>query len=134
MLEFFAWMVLVCVVPFVFAILELQFKEVKRPRLANRGNEAGIGSPSIIISFTTEQRGNELVRVVHTTALTARWRDRGSLWARSEGDAVFKELLLHEIGLSSAPIGEKMRRSVVLKSSIRQHQERLRRSGWTSLN
>lgn len=134
MIEFFAWLALVCVVPFVFAMLELHFTESKRPRKASRGNVAGIGSPSLIISFTSEQRGNELVRVVQATGLAARWSDHCSFWARSEDASILEQLVLHEIGLRSAPIGEKARRFVMLKSYRGQHQERLGRSGWTSFN
>jgi hypothetical protein len=134
MIEFFAWLVLVCVVPFVIAMLELQFKESKRRHGTSRSNAAAFDRPSLIIGFKAEQRGHELVRVVHATGLTARWRDRCSSCARSEADSVLNELVLHEIGLQSAPIGRKMRRSVVLMSYRCQNQERLRRSGWTSFN
>jgi hypothetical protein len=134
MIEFFAWLTLVCVVPFIFAMLELQFKESKRSQKATRGNLSGTGSPSLIIGFTTERRGQELVRVVHATGLTARWIDRCSFWARSAAASIPNELVLHEIGLRSAPIGRKARRFVTLKSYGGQHQERLRRSEWTSLN
>ena len=134
MIEFFAWLTLVCVVPFIFAMLELQFKESKRSQKATRGNVSGTGSPSLIIGFTTERRGQELVRVVHATGLTARWIDRCSFWARSAAASIPNELVLHEIGLRSAPIGRKARRFVTLKLYGGQHQERLGRSQWTSLN
>jgi hypothetical protein len=134
MIEFFAWLVLICVVPFVFAMLELQFKESKRSRKANQGGVTRIGGPSLIIGVTAQQRGDELSRVVHATALTARWSDRCSFWARSAAASIPNELVLHEIGLRSAPIGRKARRVVTLKSYGGQHQERLRRSEWTSLN
>jgi hypothetical protein len=132
--EFLTCLGLVCVLPFVFAMLELRFKESKRTQTVNRSNVAGIAGPGLIISFSAEQRGHELVRVAHATALTARWSDRGSFWARSEGDAFLKELALHEIGLPSASIGKKTRRSVVLKARPRPHHERLHRSAWSSLN
>jgi hypothetical protein len=132
--EFLAWLGLVCVLPFILAMLELRFDESRRPRKANRSNLAGIGGPSLIISFTTERRGHGLVRVVHATALTARWSDRCSFWARSAAASIPNELVLHEIGLRSAPIGRKARRFVTLKSYRGQHQERLGRSEWTSLN
>jgi hypothetical protein len=134
MIEFFAWLVLVCVVPFVIAMLELQFKESKRRHGTSRSNAAAFDRPSLIIGFKAEQRGHELVRVVHATGLTARWRDRCSSCARSEGAPVLKDLVLHEIGLPSAPIGKKMRRSVALNPYWRQHQDPPLRSGWTSLN
>ena len=134
MIEFFACLVLVCVVPFVFAMLELQFKESKRSQKATRGNVSGTGSPSLIIGFTTERRGQELVRVVHATGLTARWSDRCSFWARSAAASIPNELVLYEIGLRTAPIGRKARRFVTLKSYGGQHHERLGRSGWPSLN
>jgi hypothetical protein len=134
MIEFFAWLTLVCVVPFVFAMLELRFKESKRQRMSIHGNAAEVGRSSLVMSFTSEQRGHELVRVVHATGLTARWSDRCSFWAESESNAILKELILHEIGLPSAPIGQKTRRSVVLKSRSRHHLDRLRRSGRISLN
>ena len=38
MIEFFVWLFMVCVVPFIFAMLELRFKEAKRPCDAHRGN------------------------------------------------------------------------------------------------
>jgi hypothetical protein len=134
MIQFFAWLVLICVVPFVFAMLELQLKESKRQREANRGGVARIGSPGLVINFTAVWRGHEFVRVAHTTGVTARWSDRCFSCARSEADSVLNELVLHEIGLQSAPIGRKMRRSVVLNPYWRQHQDPPRRSGWTPLN
>jgi hypothetical protein len=134
MIEFFAWLVLVCVLPFVIAMLELQFKESKRRHGTSSNNAAAIVRPSLIIGFTAEQRGHELVRVVHATGLTARWKDRCSACARSEADSVLTELVLHEIGLKSAPIGRKMKRSVMLQSYRPHNHERLRRSGWTSFN
>jgi hypothetical protein len=134
MIQFFAWLVLICVVPFVFAMLELQLKESKRQRKANRGGVARIGSPGLVINFTAVWRGHEFVRVTHTTGVTARWSDRCSLWTRTEGDAVLKEVLLHEIGLASAPIGGNMRRSVELKSYRWRNLDWVRRSGWTSFN
>ena len=63
MIEFFVWLFMVCVVPFIFAMLELRFKEAKRPCDAHRGNGSWPGRPSLVIQFTTEQRGHELVRV-----------------------------------------------------------------------
>ena len=134
MIEFFAWLVLICVVPFVFAMLELRFKESKRPRKANRGDGTEIGRSSGVITFATEPCGHELVRVVRVTGLTARWSDRCSFWDESKSDAILKELVLHEIGLPSAPIGTKTRRSVVLKSNRCQTHGRLRRSGSTSFD
>ena len=134
MIEFFAWLVLICVVPFVFAMLELRLKESKRPREANRGDATGIGPASGAISFTTEQCGLECVQVAHVTGLSARWRDRCSFWNESKSDAILKELVLHEIGLPSAPIERKTRRSVVLKSNRCQAHGRLRHSGWTSFD
>ena len=132
--EFLAWLGLVCVLPFILAMLELRFKESRRSQKATRGNMSGTGSPSVIIGFTTERRGQELVRVVHATGLTARWIDRCSFWARSAAASIPNELVLHEIGLRSAPIGRKARRFVTLTPYGGQHQERLGRSQWTSLN
>jgi hypothetical protein len=132
--EFLAWLGLVCVLPFILAMLELRFKESRRSQKASRGNLSGTGSPSLIIGFTTQRRGQELVRVVHATGLTARWIDRCSFWARSAAVSIPNELVLHEIGLRSAPIGRKARRFVTLKSYGGQHQERLGRSQWTALN
>jgi hypothetical protein len=133
-IEFFVWLVLICVVPFICAMLELQFKESKRPRKANRSHVAGSCSPSLPVGFTVEQGGNVQVRVEHATGLTARWSDRCSFWARSENASILNELALHEIGLRSASIGKKARRFVTLKSYCGQHQERPGHSGWTSLN
>jgi hypothetical protein len=76
--EFLAWLGLVCVLPFILAMLELRFKESRPSQKATRGNLSGTGSPSLIIGFTTECRGQELVRVVRATGLTARWNDRSS--------------------------------------------------------
>ena len=132
--EFLAWLGLVCVLPFILAMLELRFKESRRSQKATRGNLSGTRSPSLIIGFTTECRGQELVRVVRATGLTARWIDRSSFWARSAAESIPNELVLHEIGFRSAPIGRKARRFVTLKSYGGQHQERLGRSQWTALN
>ena len=85
---------------------------------------AGRGRASQVIQFTTEQRGHELVRVCARDRLTARWNDRCSFWDESKSDAILKELVLHEIGLPSVPIGQKTRRTVVLlKLSSRQSRK-----------
>jgi hypothetical protein len=116
MIEFFVWLVLICVVPFVFAMLELQFKESQRFRLSNQRAAASLSCRGHVISFTAEKRAEKLVRVARATGSPTRWRDRSAAWVRSEGDVVLKELLLHEIGLPSAPIGKKLRCTLILKS------------------
>ena len=78
--------------------------------------------------------GKRAVRVARATRLDVAV-ERSMRHLGRIGEFAFRnELLLHEIGLPSAPIGTKTRCSVVLKCSLSQNQERPHCSRWTSLD
>jgi hypothetical protein len=90
MIGFFAWLLLVCGVPFVFAMLELHFKESKRPEQVNRSNmvrkesvalPCDVGSVSLSVWAFTGRAGT-LSTVANGES--ARWRSgfvfQGRVW------------------------------------------------------
>jgi hypothetical protein len=134
MYDFLVFLGLVCVLPFVLAMLELQIKAWKRSATTICDRTAGAGRSTPVQRLGTDDTARVFMPVIYPPGLTGRWDQACFPTALSEGASPFTELVLNETWLPASSAGESNSRSVVLKPFRHEQEPRSRRNGWTSLN
>jgi hypothetical protein len=130
MVNFLVTVGVVCVLPFVIAILESGIREYVHARamtsqFAGGGRGGGVG-----LTRAFDLRDYEFTPVIYPPSLPRRWSRQHLLSAPTEGSSLYTEVACPRIWLPSASAGSVSGRSDALDSFFQRRLHRMRQQSW----
>ena len=130
MVNFLVTVGVVCILPFVIAMLENGIREYVHAR-AVINQFAGVeGGCAGGLTRAFDLRGYEFTPVIYPPSLPGRWSRQHLISAPTEGSSLYKEVACPQIWLPSASAGSVSGRSDALESFFQRRLHRMRHQSW----